>query len=62
MLILKLEGLIEKISYNRYIYESLDNRSLSLITYKKDEKLFHQKRVNLTTETPPTTLKWNYIG
>ena len=38
MLILNKEGIIEKISYERRAYESVDEKSLSLVMYRKTTK------------------------
>ena len=46
ILILKLEGIIKKISYERRDYESVDENSISYAMYRKTtKKEFRRKRV-----------------
>ena len=46
ILILKLEGIIKKISYEHFACESVDEESLSVAVSKNYEKNFRQQRVN----------------
>ena len=54
ILILNKEGIIEKISYERRAYESVDEKSLSILNYipkKRRKKEFMHLRVNLPSSS-----------